>query len=84
MPQNKKVTYTQFVCDLRALNPEHIRLCCLVGGDKLDCDIDSGAPTTDITEFQLFINSVISEAKKGARFHTCHLKEIFLASSMQN
>ena len=68
VPSNEKVTYAQFVCDHRPLKPETNRVRCVVGGNKLDCFIDSGAPITNLLEFKLLINSVISDAHHGARF----------------
>ena len=53
--------YAQFVCDERHLKPEKYPVRCVVGGDKYDCSIDSGSPTTTILEFKLLINSVISD-----------------------
>ena len=73
IPSNEKVTYAQFVCDERPLKPEKYRVRLVVGGDKLDCDIDSGAPSTNFLEFKLLVNSIISEASKGARFMSLDL-----------
>lgn len=68
VPLGDKVTYAQYVCDHRPLKPEPYRVRIVVGGDKLDCEIDSGAPATNLAEFKLLINSVISDAKQGAKF----------------
>ena len=57
---------------------------CVVGGDKLDCNIDSGSPTTNILEFKLLINSVISDHDRGANFMSLDLKDFFLATPMKN
>ena len=84
VPKDEKVTYAQCVCDHRPLKTEPYRVRIVVGGDKLDCDIDSGAPATNLAEFKLLINSVISEAKHGAKFLSCDLKDFFLASPMEN
>ena len=80
IPSNEKVTYAQFVCDERPLKPEKYRIRLVVGGDKLDCDIDSGAPSTNFLEFKLLVNSIISEASKGARFMSIDLKDFLLSS----
>ena len=61
VPTLEKVTYAQCVCDHRPLKPEPYRISIVVGGDKLDCDIDAGAPATNLVEFKLLLNSVISE-----------------------
>ena len=80
VPLGEKVTYAQCVCDHRPLKPEPFCVCIVVGGDKLDCEIDSGAPATNLTEFKLLVNSVISDSTKGARFLNCNIKDFFLAS----
>ena len=77
VPVNEKVTYAQCVCDFRPLKPEPHRVRIVVGSNKLDCDIDSGAPTTNLTEFKILANSTISEADKGARFISCDIKDFF-------
>ena len=59
VPSDKKATCAQFVCDLRPLKPEPFCIRIVVGGDKLDCKMDTRVPSTDITEFKLLINSII-------------------------
>ena len=80
--EDKKITYASFVCDQRPLKAEewHIRL--VVGGDKLSYNEDSGSPATDLTETKLLLNSVISDSKKGARFLSMDLKDMFLKTIM--
>ena len=75
MPSGRKVTYGNFVCDYRPLKTEPNRVCLTVGGDKLDCHIDAGAPSTNLAEFKMIVNSVISEHKHGAKFMSCDLKD---------
>ena len=66
VPKGEKVTYAQCVCDHRPLKPEPVRVQIVVGGDCLDCSIDSGSPATNLLEFKLLVNSIISDADKGA------------------
>ena len=49
----------------------------VVGGNMLDYEEDAGAPAASLLETKLLLNSVISEAHKGARFMTCDLKDFF-------
>ena len=79
----EKVTYAQFVCDHRPKKPEPYRVRCVVGGDKLDCPIDSGSPTTNMIECKVLLNSVISDAHKNARFMSLDIKDFFLATPMK-
>ena len=83
VPTHKKVTYANFICDIRHLKDELFRVRLVVGGDKLPYDDDAGSPTASILETKLLINSVISGAKQGARFLSMDLKDFFLASTMK-
>ena len=77
------MTYANFVCDHRPLKAEQYRIRLVAGGDKLLYDGDAGAPADSLLETKLMINSVISDAKSGARFMSCDLKDFFLATPMQ-
>jgi hypothetical protein len=83
VPQNKKVTYANFICDYRPLKTEPHRVRLTVGGDKLDCEYDAGSPAASLLESKLIMNSTISDAHKGARFLSADLKDHFLASPME-
>ena len=54
-----------------------------VGGNRLDYSADAGSPAASILETKLTLNSVISDAHKGARFMGADLKDFFLASPME-
>jgi hypothetical protein len=53
-----------------------------VGGDKLMYEFDSGSPTASLLETKILVNSVISDAHKGARFMSLDLKDFFLSTPM--
>ena len=82
IPRNKKVTYANFVCDLRPLKAEKHRVRMTIGGDKLDYQHKTASPTASLIESKLLINSVISDAKHGAKFFTMDLKDHFLQTIM--
>ena len=82
VPQGRKVTYANFVCDFRPLKSEPYRVRLVVGGDKLVYLADSGAPAASMLETKLMVNSVISDAHLGARFLSADLKDFFLSSFM--
>ena len=65
------------VCDFRPLKSKKHRVRLTVGGDKLTCDFDVASPAASILESKLLINSVISDAHKGARFLTLDIKDFF-------
>ena len=82
VPTTAKVTYANFVCDYRPLKDEPWRVRLVVGGDKLVYEFDSGSPAASLLETKILINSVISDAHKGARFMSLDLKDFFLATPM--
>ena len=80
---HKKITYANFVCDYRPLKTEKYRVRMTIGGDRLTYDHDTTSPAASLLETKLIINSVISDAKKGARFLTMDLKDHFLQTIME-
>ena len=82
VPDDRKVTYANFVCDYRPTKDDPYRIRLVVGGDKLEYDQDAGSPAASILETKLLINSIISDAKKGAKFMSADVKDFFLASPM--
>ena len=53
-----------------------------VGGDKLDFDDDPASPDVSLLNTKIMINSVISDAHKGARFGTGDVKNFYLNNPM--
>jgi hypothetical protein len=84
VPPHKKVTYGNFICDLRPLKAEKHRVRLTVGGDKLPYEEDAGAPAASLFKTKLLINSTISDSHKGARFMCADLKDHFLATPMKD
>ena len=82
IPEGRKVTYANFVCDHRPLKTEPFRIRLVVGGDRLEYADDTGSPAASMLETKMLVNSVISNADEGARFMSCDLKDFFLASTM--
>ena len=64
IPSNRKITYSNFVCDYRPLKQEKFRVQMTVGGDKLDYPHDTASPTAALIDTKLIINSTISDYKK--------------------
>ena len=82
VPRDRKCTYGKFVCDNKIKKSEPHRIHLVVGGDKLEYDNDSGSPAASLLETKMLLNSVISDAKHGAQFLSCDLKDFFLATPM--
>ena len=84
VPANKKVTYGNFVCDYRPLKSEPYRVRLTVGGDRLEYESDAGSPAASLVETKLTLNSVVSDAHRGARFMVADLKDFFLGTRMKD
>lgn len=80
IPCNKKLTYCSFVCHIKPHKKETHRVQLVVGGDKLECDFDTGAPAAFMTDTKILCSSVISDAHKGAKFLDVDIKYFFLMS----
>lgn len=65
-PQKQKVTHANFVCDHRPLKSEPWRVRCVLGGDKLSYSEDASSPAASMLDTKLTVQSVISDASKGA------------------
>ena len=82
VPAGRKVTYATYVCTIRPGKSEVNRVRMAVGGDRLDAYQDVRSPAVGVTDTKLHINSVISDAHRGARYSTCDIKDFFLGSAM--
>ena len=71
---NQPITYTNFICDYRPLKSEMYRINLVAGCNKVKYDGDAGTPADSLIENKLLINSVISDAKRGAKYLSCDLK----------
>jgi hypothetical protein len=83
VPRGRKVTYANFVCTMRPGKAEPMRVRMTVGGDRLDAFQDVRSPAIGLTDTKLHLNSVISDAHKGARYCTADIKDFFLGSEMK-
>ena len=77
VPKGRDVTYATFVVDYRPLKSEPHRVRITVGGDRLTYTADAGSPAANMLETKILLNSVISDATKGARFLSADLKDFF-------
>ena len=82
IPQGRKVTYPNFICDLRPQKTEKHRVRLTAGGDRLDYPGDPSSPTVSLLDVKLHLNSVISSANKGARYFTVDIKDFYLGTPM--
>ena len=84
MPKDKQVTYASYVCDYRPLKEEPYRVRITIGGDRLDYNDDAGSPAVNLLETKILLNSIISDADKGAQFMSADIKDHFLATPMDH
>ena len=82
VPQDRKVTYSNFVCDYRPLKSEPFRVRMTVGGDKLEYPDETASPAALLIETKLIINSVISDHSKfNSKFCAIDLKDFFFKNT---
>ena len=55
-----------------------------VGGDKLTYPDDPSSPSANLMDAKILINSVISDAHRGAHFMTCDVKNFYLDTPMDH
>ena len=84
IPSNKKNTYANFVCDIKLSNTETHRVRLTVGGDKLTYDGYPSSPAIRLLDLKIHLNSIISDARKGARYLTSDIINYYLNNPMAN
>jgi hypothetical protein len=82
VPQDRKVTYANFICNIRPQKSETHRVRMTAGGDKLDYPGDASSPTVSMLDAKIHINSTISDAHKGARHLGLDIKNYYLGTPM--
>ena len=80
VPKHKKVAYANMVCDIRPTKAEKYRVRLTIGGDILEYLGDASSPAASLMETKLMLNSVISDAHRGAKFLSIDIKDYFLQS----
>jgi hypothetical protein len=83
VPKDRKVTYANFICNIRPQKSETHRVRMTAGGDKLDYPGDASSPTVSMLDAKIHINSVISDAKHGARHLGLDIKNYYLGTPME-
>ena len=78
VPWNAKVTYANFVCDIKTQKAEFHRTRLTVGYDKLDYPAYPSASAVVLLDKKIHLNSVISDSKKGYRYFVGDIKNYCL------
>ncbi len=85
IPLDRKITYANFVCDLRPFKTELYRVRMTVGGEKLEYPYDTVSPIAALLDTKLIANSTISDHKRyGSKFCSFDIKDFFLQTIMDN
>ena len=66
--KNRKITYANFICNIRPQKSDTYRVRLTAGGDKLDYPDDPISPSFSLLNVKIHINSTISRAKQNARY----------------
>ena len=82
VPKDKQVTYALYVCDYRLLKDKPYYMRITIGEDRLDYKDDTRSPAANLLETKILLNSVISDAHRGARFMSADIKDHFLVTPM--
>jgi hypothetical protein len=82
VPTRRKVTYANFICNIRPQKKETHRVRMTAGGDKLDYPGNASSPTVSMLDSKIMINSTISDARHGARFLGLDLANYYLGTPM--
>jgi hypothetical protein len=81
-PRTKKVTYANFICNIRPQKTEthHVRMA--AGGDKLDYPSNASSPAVSMLGAKIHTNSTISDAPNGTRYLGLDIKNFYLGTPM--
>ena len=80
--KDHRVTYANFICNIRPQKTETHRVRMTAGSDKLDYPGDASSPAVSMLDAKLHINSTISDAKNGARYLGLDIKNFYLGTPM--
>ena len=68
IPKDRKITYANFICNIRPQKSETRRVCLTAGGNKIDYPGEPSSPSFSLLNVKIHINSTISRAKNNARY----------------
>ena len=67
IPKDRKITYANFICNIRPQKPETHRVRLTAGGEKLDYPGDPSYPAVSLLNVKIHINITISRAKDNTK-----------------
>jgi hypothetical protein len=81
-PRTKKVTYANFICNIRPQKTETHYVRMAAGGDKLDYPSNASSPAVSMLDAKIHTNSTIYDASNGARYLGLDIKNFYLGTPM--
>ena len=74
IPRNVKITYVNFICDIKPHKTESHRTRLTVGGNRLEYNADPSALAVGLLDTQIHLNSIISDANRGSQYYIVDTK----------
>ena len=74
IPKDRKITYANFICNIRPKQSETYRVCLTAGGKKLAYPVNLSSPAVSLLNVKIHINSTISRAKHNSRYMCIDIK----------
>ena len=82
VPKGRKITYVNWVCNIRPKKSETHWVHMTAGGDRLDCPYNVSSPAVSMPNAKLHINSTISDAHLGARYLGINISNFYIGADM--
>ena len=83
IPKDRKITYENFICNIRPQKSETHRVRLTTGGDKLDYHGNPSSPEVSLLNVKIHINSNISRAKNNAKYMCIDINNFYLGTTMK-
>ena len=84
IPTGRKISYGNFICNVRPQKSEIHRVRLTASGDKLDAYEETSSPTVSLIDAKLHFNSTIYDAQNGARHLGLDIKNFYLVAPMDH
>ena len=83
IPKDRKITHSNFICNICPQKSETHRVRLTEGGDKLDYPGDPSYPAVYLLNVKIHINSTISSTKNNAKYMCIEINNFYLGTPMK-
>ena len=83
IPKDRKITYTNFICNICTQKSETHCVRLTAGGNKLDYPGELSSPALSLLNVKIHINSTISCARNNARYMCIDINNFYLRTPMK-